>query len=581
MAQQPPDEDTETLYDSVEPVAAPDERPYLVVFDSDTVQRAPLSDEGEVLIGRAEDAPIRVRSATVSRRHAKIVTSGGDARIVDLGSHNGVAVNGKPISGAHLLRPRDSITLGDVTLIFYAGLRAQRRRSLADLAEVRARAAALIAQKKPFGLAALALRIEASEREAVEHALPRGQALVAWSGIDQLVILLHDAGAAEVQASAAAHLEALHDLTAGKAGCATYPADGAGFDELLAHAGHAVLGAHTGEVSSQASSVIELPEATILLGDPSMIRLYQLLEKLAASELPILIGGETGTGKELAASAVHHWSARRGRPFVALNCATLPENLAESELFGYEKGAFSGAQTSKVGLLEAARGGTVFLDEIGELSLGNQAKLLRVLETRRLLRLGDVKERPIDIRVIAATNRDLEAECDAGRFRRDLFFRLSGAIFWLPPLRDRPREILTLAKRFLDAACDRMGRKRMVLATSATQVLLRYRWTGNIRELKNVMDYVAVATAGAIVGAEHLPARVAPPRETAATERDRTIDTAGTFRPIDEEVRELERSRMLAALAACDGNQTRAAELIDMPRRTFVQKLKQYNITAK
>jgi len=197
---------------------------------------------------------------------------------------------------------------------------------------------------------------------------------------------------------------------------------------------------------------IEVGDRSVVIADPAMARMYQLLERLAVSELPVLVCGETGTGKEVAAGALHQFSHRSERPLVSLNCAAIQENLVESELFGYERGAFSGAIAAKPGLLEVASGGTVFLDEIGDLPAAVQAKLLRVIETKRVLRLGDVRERTIDIRVIAATNRDLVKDVVAGRFRRDLYFRLSGATLWLPPLRDRPRELPILAEMFLHDA---------------------------------------------------------------------------------------------------------------------------------
>jgi DNA-binding NtrC family response regulator len=264
--------------------------------------------------------------------------------------------------------------------------------------------------------------------------------------------------------------------------------------------------------------------------------------------------------------------------------------LIESELFGHEKGAFTGAVGTKIGLLERAAGGTVFLDEVGELSVGAQAKLLRVLEHRLVTRLGDVRERAIDIRIVAATNRNLEAEVSAGRFRRDLYFRLSGAMIWLPPLRDRKREVAILAQRFLEEACARMNCEVKALSDDALRLLSTHNWPGNIRELYNVMEYAAAAVEAPILEARDLEPRLgrqlyAAPLVEPEPSSDVVVDAnaqnpaPARFRPIDDEVRELECARMQAALRAAGGHQRRAAELIAMPLRTFQTKAKLYAVS--
>jgi transcriptional regulator with GAF, ATPase, and Fis domain len=323
--------------------------------------------------------------------------------------------------------------------------------------------------------------------------------------------------------------------------------------------------------------MLAIGDRKVAIADPAMARLYQLLERLAATELPVLVCGETGAGKEVAASALHQLSRRSARPLVSLNCAAIHENLVESELFGYERGAFSGAVSAKQGLLETAAGGTVFLDEIGDLPAAVQAKLLRVIETQRVLRLGDVRERPIDIRIIAATNRDLVEDVVSGRFRRDLFFRLSGATLWLPPLRDRPRELAILADMFLREACKQQGRDAKQLSPDAHRKLLAMQWPGNVRELKHLMQYVSAAVDTAVVEAHHLE-----PRTRADSPRSQIVveepTPAPQFRPLADEIRELEQARITAALNASSGNQRAAAQLLAMPLRTFVFKLRQYGL---
>jgi two-component system response regulator AtoC len=293
----------------------------------------------------------------------------------------------------------------------------------------------------------------------------------------------------------------------------------------------------------------------------------------------VLISGETGVGKENVAHALHQWSARAAGPFVPINCASLPETLVESELFGYERGAFTGAATAKVGHLEAASGGTVFFDEIGELPLAAQAKLLRALESRRVLRVGGRKEEAIDVRVVAATNRKLETEVHEGRFREDLFFRLGGAKVVIPPLRERPRELAILARLFLERACAVTDRVSPELSSATLAALARHRWPGNVRELKNEMEYVAATATELVVEPWHLSERIAAtvPSPTVVPRAPRP-DGDLKFRPINDELRDLERRRRGEALVAAGGVQKRAAELIGMPLRTFTLKYKQYGL---
>jgi DNA-binding NtrC family response regulator len=333
-----------------------------------------------------------------------------------------------------------------------------------------------------------------------------------------------------------------------------------------------------GRTAREAVVRFDIGGREVLVVEPAMIRLFELIGRLARSQLSVLVRGETGAGKEIAAAAVHALSGRAAGRFVSLNCAAMQDNLLESELFGHERGAFSGAVTSKAGLLETASGGTVFLDEIGELSPAAQAKLLRVLETRTVLRVGDVKERAIDIRVVAATHRDLEHDVKLGRFREDLFFRLSAATVIVPPLRDRPRELPLLARKFLAEAALLLGREPLELAPAAMARLLAHRWPGNVRELRNVMEYVAATAPGRVVDAEHLPESLGGVR---LHEVPALAGESAALRPIGDELRELERRRMEEALEQASGVVARAAERIGMPLRTFFTKQKLYGLPAR
>jgi len=289
----------------------------------------------------------------------------------------------------------------------------------------------------------------------------------------------------------------------------------------------------------------------------------------------VIVLGETGVGKELAAQAVHQRSARAQRPFVRLNCAALPEALLESELFGHERGAFTGALTAKPGLLEAAEGGTVFLDEVAELPLSAQAKLLRALESRELLRVGGLAPRPIDVRFVAATHRDLPARVADGSFRQDLYFRLNGVSITIPPLRERTSEIGPLAAAFAAGAAAAMGRAAPALRADAMDLLLMHPWPGNIRELRNVIERAVVVCLGDgrdTIGVEDLPAELFVPHR-GATETPAPVE-AGLQNDLDA----LERRRILDALERCGGHQGRAAEMLGISRRTLLSRLDSHGL---
>jgi two-component system response regulator AtoC len=306
------------------------------------------------------------------------------------------------------------------------------------------------------------------------------------------------------------------------------------------------------------------PGAPVVL-DADMRRLYELTARVARGTISVLVVGETGTGKEILTEFLHHASPRASGPLVRINCAALGDSLVESELFGHEKGAFTGAQQERRGLIEAAHGGTVMLDEVGELPLAMQAKLLRVLEERSVLRVGGTVSRAVDVRFVAATNRDLEAAVDAGHFRRDLYFRLAGAVLAIPPLRERPDEIVALAAAFVAAAAVQAERAAPAISEDVLAALRAHAWPGNVRELRNVMERAVLVADGDRLTAAHVTLAVPPTRSPAPT-------------PLADELDAMERQRIVDALATCNGNQTRAAELLGMPRRTLVKRLGQYGV---
>jgi DNA-binding NtrC family response regulator len=302
-----------------------------------------------------------------------------------------------------------------------------------------------------------------------------------------------------------------------------------------------------------------------------MQRLQVFIERVAPTPATVLIHGESGTGKELAAAIIHGLSPVAGGPFVAINCAAIPESLLESELFGHEKGAFTGAVAQHEGVFARADGGTLFLDEIGEMSLPTQARMLRVLETRSFTRVGGTKEIAVTVRLIAATHRDLRAMVGDGRFREDLLYRLSVIQTELPPLRERPEDIELIVRHFAAQLGDEIGRRVESIAPDALEVLQRYRWPGNVRELRNVVERALVLGDGPELELDDLPPELllSAPAGPAPT-----APASGTIRTLVE----LERIAIAEALAATGGNKARAAALLGIDRTTLYRKLKDHDL---
>jgi two-component system, NtrC family, response regulator PilR len=306
----------------------------------------------------------------------------------------------------------------------------------------------------------------------------------------------------------------------------------------------------------------------------TMLEVFGLIETIARTTSTVLITGESGTGKELVARAVHYQSLRRDRPFVALNCGALPETLLESELFGHMRGAFTGAETNKKGLIEAADRGTIFLDEIGEMSQLMQVKLLRVLQERRFRRLGGLEEIETDIRVIAATNQDLEKMVSEGRFREDLYYRVNVIPLKLPPLRERREDIPLLAEHFLAKYTAQIGKPLSGVSQEAMAHLQRYEWPGNIRELENVIERAVALERTAVVLPESLPDPVRGGRPGPRS----GVDFPEAGFDLEEHVRTVERDYLAEALRRAGGVQVRAAELLGMSFRSFRYYAKKYNL---
>jgi DNA-binding NtrC family response regulator len=307
---------------------------------------------------------------------------------------------------------------------------------------------------------------------------------------------------------------------------------------------------------------------------PAMIELYKEIARVAPSRSTVLIVGESGTGKELVARSIHKHSPRSNRPFVPVNCGALTETLLESELFGYVRGAFTGATTDRKGLWEEAEGGTLFLDEIGETSAAMQVKFLRALQEGEVRRVGSTRPVIADARVLAATNRDIEKEVRAGRFREDLFYRLSVVTLRVPPLRERRGDIPLLAKRFLRAASENAGRGRLRLSEEALNRLVAYDWPGNVRELESAVEYAALHARGAELAAEDLPPKLQTVEVRQAASRSPLAALYEDLPALDE----LERRYLQHVLEATGGNRTRTAEILGIDRRTLYRMAERFRL---
>ena len=310
---------------------------------------------------------------------------------------------------------------------------------------------------------------------------------------------------------------------------------------------------------------------------PKMLKLYGMLDKVAASDSTVLILGESGTGKELIAAAIHERSSRAKGPFIKINCAAIPENLMESELFGHERGAFTGAVSAKPGRFELADKGTLFLDEIGEMSVEMQVKLLRVLQEKSFERVGGLRTLQVDVRLIAATNRDLEKEVREGRFRNDLFYRLNVVPLELPPLRERPEDIPKLVAFFLQKMSDRMKKTPPVMQPETLELLIQYPWPGNIRQLENVIERVMVLNEGGPVIPEHLPEEILEFEEQKFVERQAA--SGGSLKElVKDATRRIEKKAIEEALIETQNNVTQAARKLNISRKGLQLKMKELGI---
>ncbi len=558
----------------------------LVVVGEGTVSTQPLPESGTVTIGRAETNDVRIDDPSVSREHAKLYVD-ATIEIEDLGSANGTHVDKERILPRRRVevRPDHVILLGSSMAIVQRSASVRPRRLWThDYFEARIEDECERARTTRSTFAVLRLHVAGPHDGGVQRALASELSsvdVVAAYGPHEYEALLVDASperAREVVERITLALEDL-DLTT-RVGLAVYPEAGTTPEALIANACEAVRAPNSPAPPGGAPVVTE---------DPAMRELYRVVDRIAAGTISVMLLGETGVGKEIVAEAVHQRSSRRGAPFVRLNCAALSEALLESELFGHEKGAFTGADATKPGLLETASGGTVFLDEVGELPLALQAKLLRVIDERKVLRVGGLAPRPIDVRIVSATNRDLEQEVLNRAFRADLFFRLNGISLVIPPLRKRRSEILPLVHAYVDHLSRAIGVPRPALSSDALGMLERYSWPGNIRELKNFIERAILLCTDGTIRPEHLPVEKmratllsaepeSPPRPDPRPRPDDDLYLDDGPEAALTVTERRERRAIVEALEACGGNQTAAAKRIGVSRRTLVSRLDKYAI---
>ena len=563
----------------------------LVLIADGHIESFPLPAEGTVTVGRSPSADVQIAHTSMSRQHARIHI-GERLEIEDLGSVNGTHVRGEPLVANERaeIRPGDSIQFGSATVLVQSvGPKGRRPRRIwrHDYFELRLDEECSRATRSNGEFAVVRIhrppqRERVGGTELLSSAL-RSQDVLALYAPHEYELLLIDADRASVDIVIERIREAMGPSA--KVGTALFPTDGRDPDTLMARACAAVID------RAPSSS----PPPRIVIASARMRELHQLAAKVARGQISVLLLGETGVGKEIFAQQIHRQSRRARGPFVGLNCAAVPENLLESELFGHLRGSFTGAVKDKRGLIAAADGGTLFLDEIGDMPPAIQAKLLRAIETREITPVGSVSCETVDVRFVAATHRDLLEACQRGTFRADLYFRLNGVSLTIPPLRERREEIVALSENILSYLAARDGREQPPgLSPEAVTWLERYPWPGNIRELRNVLERAILLCAdNEITPAalplqkmdaieeslppEPLPSPPRPPRQQGSTD-----PAAGREEPTlpsgDVDPDAAERNRIVAALSACGGNQTRAAKALGLSRRTLVSRLAKWNI---
>lgn len=566
----------------VSPPAQERARYVLVLKARSGVVVAELGPGESLSVGRAAPAELIVDDGSVSRSHAQLAWQVEGVLVEDLGSKNGVSSGGERVERV-LVRPGAEVVLGSVVMTVRRVSDGARRgfedfdRFLARIDEELVRARLLA---RPLSLLMLrALEGSAGEADGAwlrVRAQLRPIDTVAVYAPDVLLILLPELAPSETRILAQALVAEQEPGPNLVCGVATL--------QQGARTSHAMIDAASSAcwAASREKPIVQGParkasqEQTALIVSASMHAIYRLARRVASNNAPVLILGETGVGKELVARATHTSGGRRDKPFRAINCGAIPPTLLESVIFGHERGAFTGATETSKGVFEDAHGGTLFLDEVGELSLLAQAALLRVMETKQLVRVGGTRTIDVDVRVVSATHCDLESMVQAKTFRADLYHRLNLLTVNVPPLRERLDEIEPLALHFLRSPDLSAHTCAQQISSPALELLCAYGWPGNVRELRNVIERAALLCEGSAIELDDLPERLrerGAPSMSPVSEPDPSV--SGGFASL---VRAYEMQLIRNALDSAGGNQTRAAEALGMPLRTLVYKLRGYGM---
>ncbi|MBW2260715.1 MAG: sigma 54-interacting transcriptional regulator [Deltaproteobacteria bacterium] len=577
-------------------------RVHLVVSSPRSSRIYDLEEGQMLLVGRSSEIEVTVDDPMVSRIHTQVERLEKGVAVTDRGSSNGTWVNGKMIAETFVIGPGDEVKLGSTVLtIVEASALPMYRRSVMPHEELMVRFGYELERARLHGVPMGLIYMDPSVFVASEDRLVSTFMEVMGPGDmlghaeeNEFLVLLPEGSRQRTEGLVRQFLELVLDPTEARKGIgvAVFPDGGMDTASLLATARRtaarrewrrSIAPQPTPDDDARAITVVEGvsadadPEQSFIARDPAMRSLIKLAKKVAVADVPVLITGETGAGKEVLARYVHINSPRKKGPFVKVNCATLPPSVIESELFGHEKGGFTGADEKRIGFFESGNFGTVMLDEITELPLSIQAKLLRFLDDFTITRVGSSKEVLLDVRVLALTNRDVEEEVRTGRFRQDLYYRLSTFVLFVPPLRGRRADIPVLARYFTLRASRRSRRPVPVVTDAYLDRLASHTWPGNVRELRNVVENSLIRADEDELLPEHLPAlrsaRDAPPLPNGVAG-----GVSGTMRQRKEAA---EAEEIRKALDSTGGNQTAAAKILGVSRRTLWTKIRQYGIEVK
>lgn len=578
---------------------------WILAYAHDRFFVRPLASGVALVVGREAQSSedLVIDDPTLSRQHARFSMSEGGVLVEDLKSTNGVRIRGRSLRRA-TLHAGSEVYLGDVRIVLHGDSYSTLEKRPIGYERFRAAVEEEMERARYFerSFALILVRAPAEEDGHVSRFLEPVMRLL--RPVDQLALFSHDTleivRPEEVQEAAEAFVRELRALdghrlvvamTVYRTGAAAVP----NADALHEQCVQALENAAPWQGSTRATAAArrQTPASSGEEGAPvavnaAMQTLYETLPRAMASGLPILLLGETGVGKEVVARWIHEHGERRGRPFVAVNCGAIAQNLVEAELFGRKKGAYTGATEDQPGLFEQARSGTLMLDEVGDLPLASQVALLRAIESRRIRPVGSTREVSVDVRIIAATNRDLPAMVRSGAFREDLYYRLESMSFCIPPLRERRDEIEPLCRRFLEQAQGVLASRPLRISSEASRLLLAYRWPGNVRELRNTLTRAAALCRDGVIQLEDLPARLrddrstelaaAPPSTRTGGEDGALPGRAGALPPLRQELERVERGLLLRALEDASGKRELAARLLGLPVRTFGDKLRKHGI---